>query len=101
MAKGERQASRKQRRDERKREREAAELANREADQRRRRILWITGVSTAALTLALYFADAPRALIGMTLLAGCGVLLTVGLGALGSGVKARDRSKAGNIDYGN
>ena len=55
---------------------------------------------TIAAGVGLYVGDAPRALLGIALLVGCGLFLTVGLGGLGGSVKPKDGTKSGNIDFG-
>lgn len=90
----------------RERAKEAKE-ARREAEaraQRRRQLQIRMSAAVAILTLAVagvcYWALDNRQLMGITLLIGGVLFLVLALGTLASGVRPRDRSRAGSIDYG-
>ena len=83
----------------REQEQAAIEQKRREAGKRRRILLAIPAV-TLLLALGLYLNEGTRFAAGIALLAGFLVWLAVALGALGTGVPARDRGRASNIDYG-
>ncbi|TNF64514.1 MAG: hypothetical protein EP303_00975 [Deltaproteobacteria bacterium] len=90
----------------RERAKEAKE-ARREAEaraQRRRQLQIRMSAAVAILTLAVagvcYWALDNRQLMGITLLIGGVLFLILALGTLASGVRPRDRSRAGSIDYG-
>ncbi len=99
MAKG-KKGTRREQREQRKAEREAQEVALKEAAARRNRLLVVIVVLTVAAGAGIHFAELPSALLGITLLVGAGLFLAISLGGLGGSVKPRDRSKSGNIDYG-
>ena len=89
------------------RAREAKE-AKREAEvtaQRRRRMQMRMSAAVAVLTLVVagvcYWLLESRQLMGITLLIGGVLFLVLALGTLASGVRPRDRTRAGSIDYGN
>jgi len=97
---GERRQARKER------AREAKE-ARREAEAnaaRRRRMQIRASAAIAVLTLVVaslcYWVFDNRQLMGITLLIGGVLFLLLALGALASGVRPRDRTRAGSIDYG-
>jgi len=48
-----------------------------------------------------YWLLESRQLMGITLLIGGVLFLVLALGTLASGVRPRDRTRAGSIDYGN
>ena len=73
-------ASRKEKREERKREEAARQAALEAASARRRTLLIAIGVATAAVGGGIYFTEAPRALLGLTILVGIGAFLAVALG---------------------
>lgn len=93
--------TRREKRELRKKEREAQEAAELEARAQRKKLLIGIAAVTAAACGAIYVTELPRALLGITLLVGIGAFLAIGLGGLGGSVKPRDRAKSGNIDYGN
>jgi len=80
-------------------EQAAMEQKEREAGKRRRILLGVPAV-TLVLALGLYLNEGTRFAAGIALLAGFLVWLALALGALGTGVPARDRAKGGSIDYG-
>ncbi len=81
-----------------------AKLAAQEAAlQTRRR--WRTGAVVVALVSVAFAAIAywgleDQRLVGISLLLGGVLVLLLGLGSLGAGVKPRDRGSAGSIDFG-
>lgn len=98
------QNDRRQARKERARE---AKEAKREAEahaERRRRLQLRLSAAVALLTLAIagicYWVLDNRQLMGATLLIGGVLFLVLALGTLASGVRPRDRARAGSIDYG-
>jgi protein-S-isoprenylcysteine O-methyltransferase Ste14 len=96
---------RRQARKERAREaKEAKREAQERAEQRRRMQLRLSA-AVAVLTLLIagicYWVLENRQLMGITLLIGGVLFLVVALGTLASGVRPRDRTRAGSIDYGN
>ncbi len=100
-----RQNERRQARKERARE---AKDARREAEviaQRRRSMQMRLSAAVAVLTLVVagvcYWVLDSRQLMGITLLIGGVLFLVIALGTLASGVRPRDRTRAGSIDYGN
>jgi len=97
-------SDRRQARKERSRE---AKEAKREAGAnaaRRRRMQIRASAAIAVLTFAVaslcYWVFDNRQLVGITLLIGGVLFLLLALGALASGVRPRDRTRAGSIDYG-
>ncbi len=95
------------RRQARKERARAAKEAKREAEahaERRRRLQLQLSAAVALLTLALagicYWVLDNRQLMGATLLIGGVLFLVLALGTLASGVRPRDRTRAGSIDYG-
>ena len=85
----------------------AAKEAKREAEvqaERRRRLQLRLSAAVALLTLVFaavcYWVLDNRQLMGATLLIGGVLFLVLALGTLASGVRPRDRSRAGSIDYG-
>ena len=99
MAKSRGKSRREQIKERKELEQAAVEQQEREAARRRRILLGVPTV-TLALALGLYLNEGTRFAAGIALLAGFLVWLALALGALGKGVPARDRSRAGNIDYG-
>ncbi len=100
-AKGERRAARKERARAAREARAQAELDHKERLKRQRIVLVALVVVTAVASAVCYWAlDNPR-LTGVVLLVGTLVSLFYGLGRLGAGVRARDRNRAGAIDFGN
>jgi Flp pilus assembly protein TadB len=96
-----------ERRQARKERAKEAKEARREAEaraQRRRQLQIRMSAAVAVLTLAIagvcYWAFDNRQLMGITLLIGGVLFLVLALGTLASGVRPRDRSRAGSIDYG-
>ncbi len=84
-----------------------AKEAKREAEasaQRRRRVQIRVSAAVAVLTLLVaglcYWVFDNRQLMGITLLIGGVLFLLLALGTLASGVRPRDRTRAGSIDYG-
>lgn len=100
MAKKHDRPTRRELRQERRREKREAAEAVRVATARRKRLLVLIVLATAAGALAAYQTGLPTFAIGFALLIGAGVFLAVALGGLGGEVRPRDRSRAGNIDYG-
>ncbi len=82
---------------------EAKREAEEQAERRRRMQLKLSGV-VALLTLAIaglaYWVLDNRQLMGATLLIGGVLFLLLALSTLASGVRPRDRTRAGSIDYG-
>jgi len=98
------QNERRQARKERAKEaKEARREAEAQAERRRRLQLRLSGV-VALLTLVIagvsYWALDNRQLMGATLLIGGVLFLLLALSTLASGVRPRDRARAGSIDYG-
>lgn len=95
---------RRQARKERAKEAKEAKLAAEERAQRRRSLQIKLSAAVAVLTLAIagvcYWALDNRQLMGITLLIGGVLFLVLALGTLASGVRPRDRTRAGSIDYG-
>jgi hypothetical protein len=96
-----------ERRRARKEKARAAKQARREAEahaERRRRLQMRLAAAVAVLTLVVagicYWALDNRQLMGVTLLIGGVLFLVIALGTLASGVRPRDRTRAGSIDYG-
>ena len=96
-----------ERRQARKERAQEAKEARREAAanaQRRRRLQIRAAAAVAVLTLLVsglcYWVFDNRQLMGITLLIGGVLFLLLALGTLASGVKPRDRTRAGSIDYG-
>ncbi len=96
-----------ERRQARKERAKEAKEARREAEanaQRRRRLQIRAAAAVAVLTLLVsglcYWVFDNRQLMGITLLIGGVLFLLLALGTLASGVKPRDRTRAGSIDYG-
>ena len=96
-----------ERRQARKERAKEAKEARREAEaraQRRRQLQIRMSAAVAVLTLAIagvcYGAFDNSQLMGITLLIGGVLFLVLALGTLASGVRPRDRSRAGSIDYG-
>jgi hypothetical protein len=96
-----------ERRQARKDKARAAKQARREAEahaQRRRRLQMWVAVAVAVLTLVgaaiCYWLLDNRQLMGVTLLFGGVLFLLIALGTLASGVRPRDRTRAGSINYG-
>ena len=96
-----------ERRQARKERSQEAKEARREAEahaQRRRRLQIRAAAAVAVLTLSVsglcYWVFDNRQLMGITLLIGGVLFLLLALGTLASGVKPRDRTRAGSIDYG-
>jgi hypothetical protein len=97
-----------ERRQARKERAKEAKEAKREAEviaQRRRRLQIRLSAAVAVLTVVVaglcYWALDNRQLMGITLLIGGVLFLVLALGTLASGVRPRDRTRAGSIDYGN
>ena len=97
-----------ERRQARKERAKEAKEAKREAQanaQRRRRLQIRVSAAIAVLTLVVaglcYWVLDSRQLMGITLLIGGVLFLVLALGTLASGVRPRDRTRAGSIDYGN
>ena len=81
---------------------EARERADAERARKKRRIIvLLIPVLTAAVALTFWLGLEMPSLAGATLLGGAVLWLMVELGYVGAGVPPRDRSKAGSIDYGN
>lgn len=99
MAKTKGKSRREQIRERKEQEQAAIEQSEREASKRRRILVGVPAVAIA-LALGLYLNEGTRFAAGIALLAGFLVWLALALGALGKGVPARDRGRAGNIDYG-
>jgi len=83
----------------RKEQQEADKRAAEKMEVRRKTIMILVPVLTILITVGLYLYG-NKSIAGMTLLAGFLVWLGVGLGAIGSSVPARDKSRGGSIDYG-
>lgn len=80
--------------------REVAELEQQRYVARQKRILAALIVGTIVIASACHWLlDSPR-LTGIALLVGVLVSMFYGLGRLASGVRARDRHRAGAIDFG-
>jgi hypothetical protein len=98
------QNARRQARKERAKEAKEAKRAAEVIAQRRRRMQMRMSAAVAVLTLAVaafcYWALDNRQLMGITLLIGGVLFLVLALGTLASGVRPRDRTRAGSIDYG-
>jgi len=97
-----------ERREARKERQKAAKEARKqaEAEAKRRRQLQLrvaaaVGVLTLSIAAVSYFALENRQLTGISLLIGGVLTLLIVLGTLASGVRPRDRTRAGSIDYGN
>jgi Flp pilus assembly protein TadB len=96
-----------ERRQARKERAKEAKQARREAEanaQRRRQLQIRLSAAVAVLTVLVagvsYWVFDNRQLVGITLLIGGVLFLVVALGTLASGVKPRDRTRSGSIDYG-
>jgi hypothetical protein len=96
-----------ERRQARKERQRAAKEAKREAEaraHRRRQMQLRLAAGVAVLTLVAaavsYWALDNRQLMGVALLIGGVLFLLLVLGTLASGVRPRDRTRAGSIDYG-
>jgi hypothetical protein len=99
MAKTKGKSRREQIKERKEQEQAAIEQSEREAIKRRRILVGVPAVAIA-VALGLYLNEGTRFAAGIALLAGFLVWLALALGALGKGVPARDRGRAGNIDYG-
>lgn len=99
------QHDRRQARKERAREAKEARREAQERAQQRRRLQIRISAAVAVLTLAIaaicYWVLDNRQLMGITLLIGGVLFLVLALSTLASGVRPRDRTRAGSIDYGN
>jgi len=84
---------------------EAEERAAQAAFERRRRIYRIASVAVPVVTLAVsmgvYLGMEDRQLAALLGMVGFAAWVPVLLGALGSRIQPRDRTKAGSIDFGN
>jgi hypothetical protein len=96
-----------ERRQARKERARAAKQSRREAEayaRRRRQLQMRVAAAVAVLTLVgagiCYWVFDNRQLMGITLLFGGVLFLLIALGTLASGVRPRDRTRAGSIDYG-
>jgi Flp pilus assembly protein TadB len=98
------QNDRRQARKERAKEAKEAKRRAEEQAQQRRRLQIRASVAVAVLTLAIaglcYWVLDNRQLMGASLLIGGVLFLVLALGTLASGVRPRDRTRAGSIDYG-
>lgn len=102
MAKTKKKKSdKKARREEQRREEEEAKRLAAEAAVRRKRLLIGVVVLTAAAALVAWLVLENERLTGIAILVGGLLFLLVALGALGAGIKPRDRDRAGAIDFGN
>ncbi|MGB8221330.1 MAG: hypothetical protein WCF10_02030 [Polyangiales bacterium] len=94
-----RQARRERAKEAKETKREAEAIAG-----RRRQLQIRLSAAVAVLTLVVaslcYWVFDSRQLLGITLLIGGVLFLLLALGALASGVRPRDRTRAGSIDYG-
>ena len=97
---GRRQARKERQRAAKEAKQEAEALAKRRR-QKQLRAAAAIAVVTLGLAAVCYFVLDNRQLMGGTLLIGGVLFLLMALGTLASGVKPRDRSRAGSIDYGN
>lgn len=96
-----------ERREARKERSKAAKEAKRqaEAEALKTRQRWrLASIAVAILSIALaalsYWVLEDRRLVGVSLLVGGVLFLVLALGALGAGVRPRDRRGAGSIDFG-
>jgi len=80
-------------------EEEAKRLAE-EAKVKRRRLLIGVVVLTVGAALGSWFGLENERLTGISILVGGLLFLLVALGALGAGIRPRDRDRAGAIDFG-
>ncbi len=85
----------------RKAERQAAEEAVRRMSRRRRIIAALIPLVTLALSAGFYVGLDDARATGVVLLVGALMWFLYGLGMLGASVPARDRNRAGSIDFGN
>ena len=99
------QNERRQARKERAKEAREAKRRAEELAQQRRRQQIRASAAVAVLTLGIaalcYWVFDNRQAMGATLLIGGVLFLLLALGTLASGVRPRDRTRAGSIDYGN
>lgn len=100
-----RKKSKKDKKREAREQAEAEEQAAQEAFEARRRLYRIAAVAVPVVTLAaalgVYFGIDDRQLAGLIGMVGVAGWIPVVLGALGSRIKPRDRTRAGSIDFGN
>ena len=101
MAKKTGTPTRRERREERKREKEHAAAAARSAASMRNRWLVLIVLLSGGGAVVVHQLDLPLASMGLVLLVGVAAFLAVALGGLGASVRPRDRTRSGNIDFGN
>ncbi len=103
MAKKGRRGRRASRRERREAERELEERIRLEIERRakrQRRTLITIPLLTGLLALVSWLGLDDRRLVGVTILVGGLIFLMVALAGLGQGIRARDRLRAGAIDFG-
>lgn len=101
---GKKKSKRERKREQRERE-EAERQAAQEAFEKRRRLYRIGAVIVPLVTLAVavsvYVGMDNRQLAGLSGMVGLAAWVPMILGALGSQIRPRDRTRAGSIDFGN
>ncbi len=100
MAKKKKKSDKKARKEAQRRAEEEAKRLAEEAKVRRRRLLIGVVVLTTAAALGAWFGLDNERLTGISILVGGLLFLLVALGALGAGIRPRDRDRAGAIDFG-
>jgi hypothetical protein len=95
-----RPTSRREQRKERKEQEQKAALEAANTAKKRKIVLLLGPVVTIALAIGLFAAGFSYFFVGMVLLAGFFIWLGIGLGAIGTGVQARNRGGAGSINFG-
>lgn len=98
--KGERRAARKERARANREAKAQAALEHEARVKRQRVIVAVLFVGTFAAAALCYWGLDDSRLTGVVLLVGTLISLFYGLGRLGAGVRARDRHRAGAIDFG-
>jgi cation transport ATPase len=100
MAKKKKKSDKKARKEAQRRAEEEAKRLAEEAKVRRRRLLIAVVVLTIGAALGCWFGLENERLTGIAILVGGLLFLLVALGALGAGIRPRDRDRAGAIDFG-
>ncbi|HHH29858.1 MAG TPA: hypothetical protein ENK57_16140 [Polyangiaceae bacterium] len=101
---GKKKTKRQIKREQREHDAEARALATAvfEAKRRKYRIAAIlVPIVTLAISIGVYMATDDKQLAGLIGMVGVSIFVPLGLGAVGSEVTPRDRTRAGSIDFGN
>ena len=101
MAKKTKKQRKREQRDRDEEARLEAEAAARTRMQRYRIAAAVVPLVTLAISLTIYFTLDDQALAALVGMVGLAIWVPVLLGVVGGGVKPRDRTRAGSIDFGN